>query len=43
MCNQFLTSQVEFCERVTGGRAHCSQQVDGVVGEAVAVGEVQFC
>lgn len=41
--SQSLTSQVEFCKRVSGGWAHCSQQVDGVVSEAVAVGEVQFC
>lgn len=41
--HQSLTSQVELCERVSGRRAHCSQQVDGVVGETVAVGEVQFC
>lgn len=38
-----LTSQVELCKCVSGGRAHCSQQVDGVVCEAVAVGKVQFC
>lgn len=38
-----LTAQVELCQRVSGGRAHCCQQVDGVVGEAVTVGEVQFC
>lgn len=41
--HESLTSQVEFCERVSGRRAHCGQQVDGVVSEAIAVGEVQFC
>lgn len=37
-----VTSQVEFGERVSGGGAHCRQQVDGVVCEAVAVGQVQL-
>lgn len=41
--NEPLTSEVEFRQRVSGGRAHCRQQVNGVVTEAVAVGQVQFC
>lgn len=38
-----LTSQVEFCECVSGGWAHSGQQVNWVVCEDVAVGKVQFC
>lgn len=38
-----LTCQVEFYQCVSGGWSHCSEQVDGVVSEAVAVGKIQFC
>ena len=36
-----LTCQVDVGERVARGRAHGRQQVDGVVGEADAAGQVQ--
>lgn len=43
ICEFTAAGQVELCECVPCGGAHCRQQVNGVVGETIAVGKVQFC